>query len=123
MQISKLLDQVEANAIVLPEFQREFVWKDFQAKELMSSLLAEYPIGGVLVWSTDSPPEIKNEAIDEEKQALFDVLLDGKQRLTTLYMLINDDYPPYYTPEEIRNDPRNLYFNARTGEFHFEVRV
>lgn len=120
MQISKLLDQVEANAIVLPEFQREFVWKDDQAKELMNSLLREYPIGGLLVWSTDNPPEIKNDAIDEEKQALFEVLLDGQQRLTTLYMLINDDYPPYYTPEEINNDPRNLYFNARTGEFHFE---
>lgn len=120
MQISKLLDQVEANAIVLPEFQREFVWKDSQAKELMVSLLQEYPIGGLLVWSTDSPPEIKNDAIDEEKQALFEVLLDGQQRLTVLYMLIKDDLPPYYSPDEINNDPRNLYFNVRDGSFHFE---
>lgn len=123
MQISKLLDQVEANAIVLPEFQREFVWKDSQAKELMDSLLREYPIGGLLVWSTNSPPEIKNDAIDEEKQALFDVLLDGQQRLTVLYMLIKDDYPPYYRPDEINNDPRNLYFNVRDGEFHFENKL
>lgn len=120
MQISKLLDQVEANAIVLPEFQREFVWKDSQAKELLDSLVREYPIGGLLVWSTDDPPEIKNDAIDEEKQALFEVLLDGQQRLTVLYMLIKDDYPPYYDPEEIKNDPRNLYFNVRNGGFHFE---
>lgn len=120
MQISKLLDQVEANAIVLPEFQREFVWKDSQAKELMNSLLREYPIGGLLVWSTNDPPEIKNDAIDEEKQALFEVLLDGQQRLTVLYMLLKDDYPPYYDPKEIKNDPRNLYFNVKSGEFHFE---
>lgn len=120
MQISKLLDQVEANAIVLPEFQREFVWKDSQAKELMNSLFREYPIGGLLVWSTNTPPEIKNDAIDEEKQALFEVLLDGQQRLTVLYMLIKDDYPPYYSPEEIKNDPRDLYFNVKNGEFHFE---
>ena len=123
MQISKLLDQVESNAIVLPEFQREFVWKDSQAKELMDSLVREYPIGGLLVWSTESPPEIKNDAIDEEKQALFQVLLDGQQRLTVLYMLLKDDYPPYYTPEEIKNDPRNLYFNVRNGEFHFENKM
>jgi uncharacterized protein with ParB-like and HNH nuclease domain len=38
MEISKLLDRVESNAIVLPEFQREFVWKNSQAKELMNSL-------------------------------------------------------------------------------------
>lgn len=120
MQILKLLDQVEANAIVLPEFQREFVWKDSQAKELLDSLVHEYPIGGLLVWSTNNPPEIKNDAIDEEKQALFEVLLDGQQRLTVLYMLIKDDYPPYYNPEEINNDPRDLYFNVRNGEFHFE---
>lgn len=120
MQISKLLDQVEANAIVLPEFQREFVWKDSQAKELLDSLVREYPIGGLLVWSTDNPPEIKNDAIDEETQALFEVLLDGQQRLTVLYMLIKDDVPPYYRPDEINNDPRDLYYNVRNGEFHFE---
>ncbi len=123
MQISKLLDQVEANAIVLPEFQREFVWKNSQAKELMDSLLREYPIGGLLVWSTENPPEIKNDAIDEEKQALFDVLLDGQQRLTVLYMLVKDENPPYYSPEEIHNDPRDLYFNVRSGEFHFENKM
>jgi len=123
MQISKLLDQVEANAIVLPEFQREFVWKDSQAKELLDSLVREYPIGGLLVWSTNNPPEIKNDAIDEEKQALFEVLLDGQQRLTVLYMLIKDDFPPYYNPEEIKNDPRDLYFNVRNGEFHFENKM
>lgn len=120
MQIAKLLDQVEANAIVLPEFQREFVWKDSQAKELLDSLVREYPIGGLLVWSTNNPPEIKNDAIDEEKQALFEVLLDGQQRLTVLYMLLKDGYPPYYNPEEVKNDPRDLYFNVRDGEFHFE---
>ena len=115
MQISKLLDQVEANAIVLPEFQREFVWKDSQAKELMNSLFREYPIGGLLVWSTNTPPEIKNDAIDEEKQALFEVLLDGQQRLTVLYMLIKDDYPPYYGPEEIKTIPGISISTLRMG--------
>ena len=31
-EIGKLLDKVESNEIVLPEFQREFVWKKSQAK-------------------------------------------------------------------------------------------
>jgi hypothetical protein len=120
MEISKLLDRVESNAIVLPEFQREFVWKNSQAKELMNSLYKGYPIGGLLTWETENPPEIKNEAIEEEKHALFEVLLDGQQRLTVLYMLVKDDIPPYYDEEDINNDPRNLYFNVDSGDFHFE---
>lgn len=120
MKVSKLLDRIESNAIVLPEFQREYVWKRSQAKELMNSLYRDYPIGGFLVWETDDPPEIKNDAIDEEKQALFQVLLDGQQRLTVLYMLLMDEIPPYYTGEDINKDPRNLYFNVENGEFQFE---
>lgn len=120
MKIEKLLDRVESNAIVLPEFQREFVWKRQQAKELMDSLYKGYPIGGLLTWETENPPEIKNDAIDEEKQALFEILLDGQQRLTVLYMLLKDDIPPYYDESDIKNDPRKLYFNVETGEFHFE---
>lgn len=123
MQISKLLERVEANAIVLPEFQREYVWKESQAKELMNSLFKEYPIGGLLTWSTENPPEIKNDAIDEEKHGLFEVLLDGQQRLTVLYMLIKDEIPPYYEPEDINNDPRDLYFNVESGDFHFENKM
>lgn len=123
MQISKLLDRVEANAIVLPEFQREFVWKDSQAKGLMNSLFYEYPIGALLTWETESPPEIKNDAVDKEKHGLFEVLLDGQQRLTVLYMLVKDEIPPYYTPEDIENDPRDLYFNVSSGRFHFENKM
>ncbi|MEM4780329.1 MAG: DUF262 domain-containing protein [Halalkalicoccus sp.] len=120
MQISKLLDRVESNAIVLPEFQREFVWKRSQARELMNSLYRGYPIGGFLTWETETPPEIKNDAIDEEKQALFEVLLDGQQRLTVLYMLLKDAIPPYYSKEDVQSDPRKLYFNVENGEFQFE---
>jgi hypothetical protein len=123
MEISKLLDRVESNAIVLPEFQREFVWKNSQAKELMNSLFEEFPIGSLLTWETENPPEIKNEAIDEEKHALFEVLLDGQQRLTVLYMLIKDEIPPYYTEDDTENDPRDLYLNVGDGKFHFENKM
>ena len=33
----------------------------------MDSLYKGYPIGGLLTWETENPPEIKNDAIDEEK--------------------------------------------------------
>lgn len=119
-EIGSLLDKVESNEIVLPEFQREFVWKKDQAKELMKSLYSGYPIGSLLIWVTENPPEIKNDAVDREQYGLFKVLLDGQQRLTVLYMLVKDDIPPYYTDNEIRHDPRTLYFNLDSGEFKYE---
>ncbi|WP_436910216.1 GmrSD restriction endonuclease domain-containing protein [Halosimplex marinum] len=119
-EIGKLVDKVEANEIVLPEFQREYVWGKDQAKELMKSLYKEYPIGSLLIWETENPPEIKNDAVDREQYGLFKVLLDGQQRLTVLYLLIKDDIPPYYTSDDIQTDPRNLYFNLDSGEFKYE---
>jgi hypothetical protein len=118
-EIGKLLDKVESNEIVLPEFQREFVWKKDQAKELMISLSKNYPIGSLLIWETEKPPEIKNDAVNREQYGLFKVLLDGQQRVTVLYLLIKDSIPPYYNKSEIKYDPRNLCFNINTGEFRY----
>ncbi len=115
-KIGNLLDKVESNEIVLPEFQREFVWRKDQSKELVRSLYNEYPIGSLLVWNTEDPPEIKNDAVNRETVGLSKVLLDGQQRLTVLYMLIKNDIPPYYREQEITYDPRNLFFNLENGD-------
>ncbi|PIX14583.1 MAG: hypothetical protein COZ72_05685, partial [Elusimicrobia bacterium CG_4_8_14_3_um_filter_50_9] len=66
-KISRLLDAVKELEIVVPEFQREYVWSLEQAKELMVSLFQEYPTGSVLIWETNSPPEIKNNAVRRER--------------------------------------------------------
>ena len=49
----------------------------------------------------------------------FVILLDGQQRLTTLYMLIRGKIPPYYTEQEISNDTRGLYVNVETLELEY----
>ncbi|MBS3788111.1 DUF262 domain-containing protein [Candidatus Bipolaricaulota bacterium] len=118
-EIGSLLDKVESNEIVLPEFQREFVWRKDQSKELIRSLYKKYPIGSLLVWNTENPPEIKNDAVDREKYGLSKVLLDGQQRLTVLYMFAKNKIPPYYKEHEINADPRNLYFNLENGDFKY----
>ncbi len=119
MQIRQILDGVESLDMVMPEFQREYVWQLDDAKQLMTSMYKGYPTGCLLFWETEEPPEIKNSAVDTTRLGLTKVILDGQQRLTTLYMLINGEIPPYYTEEDIHNDPRHLYFNVLTGEFTF----
>jgi hypothetical protein len=119
MKIAELLDGIRKLDMVMPEFQREYVWTRDQAKKLMDSLFKEYPTGSLLFWKTDNPPEIKNMAVDREKIGSTLVILDGQQRLTTLYLLVNGEIPPYYIPEDIKNDPRNLYFDLETGDFQY----
>lgn len=117
MNIRELLLGLRNLDLVLPEFQREYVWTHDQAKQLMVSMFKDYPTGSLLFWKTTEPPAIKNNAIDRAKIGSTSVILDGQQRLTTLFLLIHDEVPPYYNPEDIENDPRNLYFNIENGEF------
>lgn len=120
MIIRQILDGVESLEMVMPEFQREFVWSIEDAKQLLISLYKDYPTGSLLFWETEKPPEIKNKAIDTSRLGLTKVILDGQQRLTTLYMLIKGKIPPYYTEADYNNnDPRHLYFNVYNIEFKF----
>ncbi len=121
-KIIKLLEAIKDQEIVVPEFQREYVWSLDQAKELIASLFLEYPTGSILVWETNTPPEIKNDAVNKDKMGWISVLLDGQQRLTTLYLLLKGEVPPYYKEEDITHDPRHLYFNLQTAEFSYYQR-
>ena len=67
MKINELLSSIAKRDMVLPEFQREYVWSKDQAKQLISSLVKEYPVGGLLFWKTDKPPELKNVDFLPEK--------------------------------------------------------
>lgn len=119
MKIGQLLDSIKHQDLVLPEFQREYVWTKDQAKQLMVSLFKDYPTGGLLFWTTDNPPELKNVDIPEDRIGTTQVMLDGQQRLTTLYLLLRNEIPPFYQKNEIKNDPRKLYFNLETCEFKY----
>lgn len=119
MKISELLDGIRKSDLVLPEFQREFVWTREQAKQLFVSLVKGYPVGSLLFWKTDTPPDLKNLPKIPEKLGLISVILDGQQRLTTLYLLIEGEVPPYYTATDLQTDPRDLFFNLETGDFQY----
>jgi len=119
-KIKDLMYDIANFNLVLPEFQREYVWTKEQAKSLISSLYRGYPTGSLLFWKTTNPPEIKHhDAIPPEKIGALRVILDGQQRLTTLYLLIQNETPPYYREADIQNDPRGLHFNLQEGVFEY----
>lgn len=119
MKINELLDGIRKRDLVLPEFQREYVWTREQSKQLMVSLAKSYPVGGLLFWKTDQPPELKNIDTLPEKLGMIEVILDGQQRLTTLYMLMTGEIPPFYQDKDIHYDPRELYYNIDSGDFQY----
>ena len=119
MKISVALDKIDERQLFVPAFQREYVWKRDDAKQLIDSLIKEYPTGTMLTWETNTPPELKGPHKYDEKQGAVRILLDGQQRLTTLYMLIRGELPPYYTAPEILNDTRGLYVNLETLELEY----
>ena len=119
MKISQILDKIDERQLFVPAFQREYVWKRQNAKDLISSLINEYPTGTMLTWETNSPPELKGQHKYDERQGAVKLILDGQQRITTLYLLIRGIVPPYYTPEDIVNDVRNLYVNLENRELEY----
>jgi hypothetical protein len=119
MKISTALEKIDEHQLFVPAFQREYVWKRDDAKQLIDSLIKQYPTGTMLTWETASPPELKGPHKYNEKQGAVRILLDGQQRITTLYMLVRGEIPPFYTAAEILNDTRGLHVNVETLELAY----
>jgi len=73
----------------------------------------------MLTWETNNPPELKGRFKYDQNKGSVKIILDGQQRITTLYMLMKGEIPPYYSEKEIENDVRNLYVNLETNELEY----
>jgi len=119
MKISQILDKIDENQLFIPAFQREYVWSRDNAKKLIASLIRNYPTGTMLTWETNTPPELKGNWVYDARQGAVKIILDGQQRITTLYLLIRNKIPPYYKESEILKDPRELYVNIKDLDLQY----
>ena len=118
MQIGTILDQIDLGAMALPEFQRGYVWNRDQVRELMVSLYRRYPVGSLLIWKTRT--ENANAKGDGPLQPGFvDLILDGQQRITSLYGVIRGKAPQFYERQRKDYPFFNLYFNVENANFKF----
>jgi hypothetical protein len=116
MKIQTILDQIDLGAMALPEFQRGYVWNRDQVKGLIYSLYRKHPVGSLLVWVT------RTENADARgEQALtpgsVKLLLDGQQRITSLYGLMRGKPPRFF--EGNAQAFTGLYFNLEEEVFEF----
>jgi len=119
MEIKQILVNIDEKQLFVPAFQREYVWRRKDAKNLISSLIKNYPTGTMLTWETNTPPELKGDHKYDPKQGSVKLILDGQQRITTLYILMRGEIPPYYNEDEITHDIKPLYVNIKTLELEF----
>ena len=116
MQIATILDQIDLGSMALPEFQRGYVWNRDQVKGLMLSLYRKHPVGSLLVWVTKT--ETANARGDVTlAPGSVKLLLDGQQRITSLYGIIRGKAPQFFD-----GDTRTftgLHFNLDEEAFEF----
>ena len=82
-----LLDQIENRELALPDFQRSFVWDPNATRELVVSIIRSFPAGTLLVMQGGAnvfAPRAFEEAPELNAPPL-QLVLDGQQRLTSLY--------------------------------------
>ncbi|WP_020561232.1 GmrSD restriction endonuclease domain-containing protein [Thiofilum flexile] len=84
--------EIDSGQIKLPMFQREFVWDKEQSAKLIDSILKGYPIGTFILWKTRealrSVKDIGNHSLPETPKGDYaQYILDGQQRITSLYAI------------------------------------
>lgn len=116
MKVSTLLDHIDSGHMALPEFQRGYVWSRTQVRGLLDSLYRGHPVGSLLVWATGA-----DEAAVRGDQApapgVVKLLLDGQQRITSLYGIIRGRPPEFFDGNE--EAFLNLYFHLEDETFEF----
>lgn len=130
--IKDAINNIKKRKYVLPSIQREFVWNPEQIEKLFDSLMRGYPISTFLFWKVEKK-NIKDfqfyeflkhyhqkDATHNAKADLSDdedviAILDGQQRLTSLYIALTGTYArkiPYYQWNNPNAFPKkSLYLN------------
>ena len=112
VQIGDLLNDAHIGKIQLPDFQRGWVWDDDRIKELLVSICRSFPVGAIMTLSADGEISFRHRMIEgapnEPERNLERYLLDGQQRLTSLYQAFT--YPGPVETRDSRGHPTNRWF-------------
>ncbi|WP_208180039.1 DUF262 domain-containing protein [Sinorhizobium medicae] len=95
MKISTILDHIDNGHMALPEFQRGYVWNRDQVRGLFDSLYRRHPVGGLLVWATESTTAA-HRGDGPLAPGVVKLLLDGQQRMTSLYGVVRGKAPKFF---------------------------
>jgi len=122
-----ILEEISQGLLLIPRFQRPFVWKDEQRLRLVDSIEKGMPIGSLLVWRTaenrlKTYRQLGPYALPEvEEREVQTYVLDGHQRLSTLYGALRSGKQPPDSSDEPRRWP--IYYDLESREFRLGSRA
>jgi len=90
-KVKQLVEDYRAGRVVIPEFQREYVWRHGKAPRLIDSLYRGFPISSLLVWQSGEEARARRRDPRPARSALMNWLIDGQQRVITLSRTLNGD--------------------------------
>lgn len=141
LTIKQVVEKIGNNEIYLPAIQRKFVWKQKQTEKLFDSIQQGYPIGTFLFWFINRPhidnyvfykflqnyhqrdnylnvripnPELKDKIIG---------VLDGQQRLSSIYLALQGTYAvkkPYFSWNNDQAFPKRTLNLNLLSQVHLE---
>lgn len=84
-QVDTFLHWFKYNALEMnPDYQRDYVWTEKEQVEFLSTLMQGYPVGAVALAED-------RDSLDQNEKWIE--VVDGKQRLTTLKMVFDNEIP------------------------------
>ncbi|MDR7074727.1 DUF262 domain-containing protein [Fictibacillus barbaricus] len=135
LTITEVVNDIHRKKYLLPSIQREFVWDTEQIERLFDSLLTGYPVGAFLFWHVNKEniskfkfyeflrnyherDNIHNTEANVSGEEDINAILDGQQRLTSLYIGLKGTYAYRLPRRWVENDSayptRHLYLNLLT---------
>lgn len=140
--IRAIIDDVNSRRVYLPAIQRKYVWGDSQITKLMDSIMLGYPIGTFLLW------KVKKSIVNQKEYSMYEfikdyhdrdmyknptapqpfsigsvdetiwAILDGQQRLTSLYIALQGSMSRKLPNKRWKNDDafpkKELYFDLHS---------
>ncbi|MCR5021800.1 DUF262 domain-containing protein [Ruminococcus sp.] len=141
--IKDIIDDINSRKMYLPAIQRKYVWSDLQIVRLMDSIMRGYPIGTFLLW------KVRKKIVNEKEYSMYEFikdyherdlfnnppapqpftyhnddeyiwsLLDGQQRLTSIYISLQGSIRRKLPNKRWKNDDafpqKELYFNLHSN--------
>ena len=123
-----ILKDINDGKVQLPDFQRGWVWDDDHISSLIASISLSYPIGAVMLLQTGGngvqfqPRPIQGVPIPTNTKPEY-LILDGQQRMTSLYLAISSVQPVPTTTNKGKEIERFYYMDIRKCLDPFEDRL
>lgn len=119
--LSEILERIEKGELLVPKFQRPFVWKPDAILSLFDSIYNSYPIGSLLFWTTDGRfqtlDKIGPHTVEKNENMPVSYILDGHQRLSTLYGGLKSSSDKNILEEDREDWQWFIYFDLKEEKF------